>query len=126
MAIGSLLIFLALLVLVALFVARPLLDIGEEESILDSEASQWLAERERVLDALAELDADGKMGKIPEEIYAEQRELLMAKGEAAFQELEKADKVSPRKGRQKQAKKSPSDDLERMIAAYKANRARRK
>jgi hypothetical protein len=66
------------------------------------------------------------MGKIPEEIYAEQRELLLAKGEAAFRELEKADKVSPRKGRQKQAKKSPSDDLERLISTYKAKRAKRK
>ena len=126
MAIGSLLIFLALLVLVALFVARPLLESTEEDSALDTEASQWLAERERVLDALAELDADWKLGKVPPDIYAEQRELLLAKGAMALKKLEQIQKPGRRLAQQKKAKKKPSDDLERLIAAHKAKGARHK
>lgn len=125
MAIGSLLLFLALLVLVALIVARPLLDVMEEDSSLDSESSQWLAERERVLDALAELDADWSMGKIPEDIYAEQRGLLLAKGAFALEKLEKAEKITGL-STQTKSKKKTSNDLEALVAAYKAKGARRK
>jgi hypothetical protein len=126
MAIGSLLLFLALLVLVALIVARPLLDVTEEDSFLDSESSQWLAERERVLDALAELDADWSMGKIPKDIYAEQRGLLLAKGAIALEKLEKAEKPVTGRSTHKKTKKKTSDELEALIAAYKAKDARRK
>lgn len=125
MAIGSLLIFLALLVLVALIVARPLY-LTEEDAFLDSESSQWLAERERVLDALAELDADWTMGKVPKDIYAEQRGLLLAKGAIALEELEKAGKPASGQVAQKKVKKKTGDDLDALIAAYKAKRARRK
>lgn len=126
MAIGSLLIFLALLVLVALFVARPLLDINEEESILDSDSSRLLTERERVLDALAELDADWKMGKVPQEIYAEQRALLVAKGALALEGLEREGNASPRERKKGKDKKETSDDLESLITAHKKQRARSK
>ncbi len=125
MAVGSVLLFLALLVLVALIVARPLY-LTEEDTFLDSESSQWLAERERVLDALAELDADWNMGKVPKDIYVEQRELLLAKGAIAFEELEKAGKPISGRVAQKRVKKNTGDDLEALIAAHKANRARRK
>lgn len=125
MATGSLLVFLALLVLVALIVARPLY-LTEEDPFLDSESSQWLAERERVLEALAELDADWNMGKVPKDIYMEQRELLLAKGATALEKLEKAGKPVSERVIQKNVKKKSSDDLEALIAGHKAKRARRK
>jgi len=101
MAIGSFLIFLALLVLVALFVARPLLDPAVQDRALDREVSHWLAERERVVDALAELDADWNLDKVPQDLYLEQRGLLLAKGAIALEKLEKIQKPAARHAKQR-------------------------
>lgn len=114
MAIGSMLVFLALLIVVALFVTRPLTE-PEDEDASDSEASHWTAERERVLDALAELDADWQLNKVPEDVYAAQRASLVAEGAHALEQLEKT--AAPVKARHKSG-----DDLEAVIAAHKRKR----
>jgi hypothetical protein len=89
MALGSIFLLLALLLVVALFVARPLIAAEVyDETQLDEEASHWIAERERALDALAELDADWQLGKVPEEIYAPQRQQLVAAGAQALRKLD--------------------------------------
>ena len=46
----------------------------------EHELSALLAERERTLSALQELDFDHKLGKVPEEDYPTQRGLLLQKG----------------------------------------------
>jgi len=122
MELGSILLFLSLLLLVALFVARPLFAVGDEEGELDSEPSHWLAERERVLDALAELDADWHLGKVPKDIYKAQREQLLAKGATALEEIEKAKKGTTSRSQREKAKEKGHDALEAMIAAYKKKR----
>src|SRR5262249_41260443 len=120
MGVGSLFLFLALLVLVALFVARPLFAQPDSHASLDSDSSSTEAEYERVLDALQELDADWQLSKIPEEAYRSQRAQLVAKGAAALKELEKAGVVS--KGAAENALRTspqgePSDaQLEALIA----------
>jgi hypothetical protein len=111
MAIGSMLVFLALLILVALFVTRPLTE-PDDEHATDGVASHWTAERERVLDALAELDADWQLNKVPEDVYHSQRAALVAEGAHALEQLEKV--VTPVK-----AKRGSGDDLEAMITAHK-------
>ncbi|HLD93222.1 MAG TPA: hypothetical protein VI703_03380 [Anaerolineales bacterium] len=113
MALGSLLLFLALLIIVGLIVAHPLFEMSEGEAEIGASGSKWLAERERVLDALAELDADWQLGKVPEEIYAKQREQLVAKGAQAIEEIEKTIKPVSR------TKVKAGDDMEELIAAYK-------
>jgi hypothetical protein len=112
MDLGSLLLLLALLVLAALFVARPLLQ-PEDDAASEPAASSLLAERERILDAIAELDADWELGKIPEENYRPQREQLVAEGAAVLQALE-ASAPAERSEELSDAK------LETMIAAHKA------
>lgn len=114
MAIGSMLVFLALLIVVALFVTRPLTE-PEDEDASDGQASHWTAERERVLDALTELDADWQLNKVPEDVYHVQRASLVAEGAHALEQLEKI----PRPIKVKRAK---SDDLEAVIAAHKRKR----
>ena len=52
------------------------------------EISELLAERERVLDALAELDFDNEMGKVPDELYPVQREALVKRGAAVLRLLD--------------------------------------
>ncbi|QYK51943.1 MAG: hypothetical protein KF701_05455 [Anaerolineales bacterium] len=111
MDVGSLLLFVALLVLCGLYVARPLLAGAEEDT--DPHLANLHAEHRRVLDALLELDADWEMGKVPEEIYHPQRQQLLAEGAAALRALEKVDVDLPA------APSDERDELEAMIAAYK-------
>ncbi len=113
MALGSLLLFFALLILVTLIVVRPLVEEPRDEPVLMDKLSYWLAERERVLDALAELDTDWQLGKVPEEIYRVQRQQLVAKGARALKELE------TNKGKKREPKTEKGDELEKLISAYK-------
>lgn len=113
MALGSLLVFLALLIVVALIVARPLGEIEDDDEF--EAASPWIAERERVLEALAELDADWQLGKVPADIYKSQRAALLAKGATALKYLESSAKPA----RKTRAAKDP---LEAEIAAHKRKR----
>ncbi|MGH2583080.1 MAG: hypothetical protein ACRDFQ_09335 [Anaerolineales bacterium] len=121
MGLDSLLLLLALLVLAALFVAQPLLAGEREEEIVVGEAAHWTAERERILDALAELDSDWQLGKVPKEIYKPQRDRLMRKGAQALKELDKLNEGQP-------AKSSALTDkqLEKIIAARKTARGKRR
>jgi hypothetical protein len=85
MDIGSLFLIIALLVLVALFVSRPLM---EKENISDQvnsvqsdhQLSAALAERDQILNALHELDLDYALGKIPSEDYPVERAAMLDKG----------------------------------------------
>ena len=68
-----------------MFIARPLLDrkmvaITPEEDLKEHELSTLLAERDRVLTALEELDFDNALGKIPQNDYPGQRERLLKQG----------------------------------------------
>lgn len=122
MDLGSLLLFVALLVICGLYVTRPLLADPDED--LNPELANLQAERQRVLEALLELDADWEMGKVPEEIYQPQRQQLLAEGAATLRALEKADLEQPAPVH------TERDELEIMIAAYKKDQdkkgARRK
>lgn len=89
MDIGSILILLALLLLVGIFVARPILEhkgkiVGQEEH----ELSTLLAERDRALTALRELDFDYTLGKIPEEDYPAQRARMLQYGADILRKLD--------------------------------------
>lgn len=95
MDIGSILLILALLLLVGLYVSRPFVNraVESKESTLeasaaDHERSALLAERDRILNALQELDFDYALGKIPEEDYPEQRARLLAKGADVLRQLD--------------------------------------
>lgn len=89
MDIGSIFLILGLLVLVGLFITRPLFEgdavlVSEEEH----ERSALLAERDRVINALQELDFDYALGKIPEEDYPAQRAALLTRGADILRELD--------------------------------------
>ena len=81
MDIAALFFTLAILVLVAMYLYAPLARryaraVTEEEL----EFSALMAERDRVINALQELDFDFKLGKIPSEDYPTQRANLLQKG----------------------------------------------
>jgi hypothetical protein len=93
MDIGSILMLLALVILVGLYISQPLLSrkaaIGNAQSSkLDHDLSTLLAEKERILEALEELDNDHELGKIPEEEYPLQRAEMMKKGADILRQID--------------------------------------
>lgn len=94
MDIGSILLILALLILVGLFISRPLVErkevkITSEDIQEDHEYSALLAERDRILDSLEEIDFDYALGKIPEPDYPGQRNALLQRGADTLRALDK-------------------------------------
>lgn len=93
MDLGSVLLILAVLVLIAVFVSRPFFE--KEKSVLEStpdpheqKISHLLAERDRVLDSLQELDMDNALGKIPQEDYPEMRARYLQYGAGILRQLD--------------------------------------
>jgi len=113
--VGSILILLALLLLVGLFITRPILENkGTAFSKDDHEISALLAERDRALNALQELDFDFTLGKIPVEDYPAQRALMLQYGVEVLRKLDT---------HQAQASvESAEDRLEKAIAGRRTDR----
>lgn len=117
MDIGAILFLLALLIGVGLFLAAPMMRKHTRRAAEESqEGSTLLAERDRVINALQELDFDFKLGKIPDEDYPAQRTELLQKGADV---LKKLDAIKPvfSSGPDAEAR------LEKAVAARRADSA---
>ena len=88
MDLGSLFLGLALLLLVALVVVRPLLDSRHPHTRQPGPAEALLAQREQILVQLRDLDFDHTLGKLGEDDYAAQRAQLVAQGVEALKQLD--------------------------------------
>jgi zinc-ribbon domain len=87
---SAILLLIALLLGVGLYLAAPLIFDSRrrnrnEES---SEISSLMAERDRVINSLQELDFDFRLGKIPDEDYPTQRAELLQKGADILRKLD--------------------------------------
>ncbi len=91
MATGSILLGIALLILVGLFLARPLLQASRQEQKRFSHRQTLLAEKDAILDQIRDLDFDHDTGKMPDEIHERQRAQLMENAAAILQQLEQVD-----------------------------------
>jgi hypothetical protein len=121
MDLGAILVLLALLVGVGLFLAAPLMRRPPRGYSLQSpEASSLLAERDRVINALQELDFDFKLGKIPEEDYPVQRTALLQRGADILRRL---DQLQPSAGSGPQSESDASAQIERAAAAGRPDAA---
>jgi len=89
MAIGSILVGVALLILVGLFIARPFLRAQEGEAVL-TEQQLLLEEKEALLDQIQALDFDHETGKIPTDVHELQRARLVEQATAVLQEIDAA------------------------------------
>jgi hypothetical protein len=121
MDIGSLFLILSLLIIVGWFIARPLFE--RQASIVthlpdqqDHAISALLAERDRILNALQELDFDYALGKIPEEDYPIQRAALVQRGAQVLRQLDEYT--------QQPASQDQEARLEAAIAARRLDAAR--
>ena len=102
-------IFLLLVVLafIAFVVARPFFEQRDVRAVKSShEFSSLLAERERLLTELQELDFDQSLGKIPSEDYPAQRTELLQKGADVLRQL---DDIAPSTARQANGKAPRAD-----------------
>lgn len=120
MDVNSILFILSLLILVILYVSQPFVtQRSVSVTTTDREVSSLLAERERILEALEELDFDNSMGKIPEENYPTQRARMIQQGAKVLQQLDTYHQANPGLQTDIQAQDKSSDDLEAMIAKRK-------
>ncbi|MBC8507412.1 MAG: zinc ribbon domain-containing protein [Anaerolineales bacterium] len=125
MDIGSIFLILAVLVLTALYVGRPFYDrTSTANAHLGMELSSLLAERDRILNAISELDFDNTLGKIPAEDYPLRREQLVQRGAEVLRQLDEyqdepvSDSTSARLETALNAGAvNQDDDLETLIAA---------
>ena len=106
---------LAVLILVGMYLYAPFMErrarsVTEEEH----ELSALMAERDRVINSLQELDFDFRLGKIPEDDYPIQRASLLQKGADI---LRRIDSLVP----QAAFAQDTEERLERAIAARRAD-----
>ncbi len=126
MDITSILIVASIGLLTAAFIIKPfftksaaLVNESAEQAKRDHIRSSLLAEKERVLSALQELDFDQTLNKIPEEEYPIQRTALMARAAEIMKSL---DEMGYKEGGLKPAKGSAAssgqgyDEVEALIA----------
>lgn len=140
MDIGAIFLLLAVILVTGLFVAHPffesrrMLVVSTEEH----ELSALLAERDRLITSLQELDFDHVLGKIPSEDYPGMRAELLQHAAEVLRKLDtlQADQSTPadvedrveaavaarRADAAAQDKFKSDDDLEALIASRKAAR----
>lgn len=119
MEIGSLLLVLAVLLAVGLFVAQPYLGRQRRMTPESQEISSLMAERDRVINALQELDFDFNLNKIPAEDYPAQRAALLQKGADILQKLD----ALPPTSYPASASEATTDRIESAVAARRADTA---
>lgn len=124
--VGSLFLILALALIVVLYIGRPFLVNTEQKPAGSTKAiehdrehqiSSLLAERDRVLNALQELDFDYSLGKIPVEEYPQQRAALLKNGSDVLRALDEMTAVTSAKDQ------TAEDRIEAAVAARRADAA---
>ena len=140
MDLSAILLLIALLLGVGLYLAAPLISDSTRRNAKEetSETSSLMAERDRIINSLQELDFDFRLGKIPDEDYPAQRAELLQKGADVLRKLDALrpepisdDEVERRIERAAAARRAdaavhdepPSDDeIESMLAARRKQR----
>ena len=130
MELGAIFLLLGVLVIVVMFVAQPFAEHWRVKAQSGHEISSLLAERERALNAMQELDFDYGLGKVPAEEYSTQRTVLLQKGADVLRRLDEIQgaQISPTEEPIEPATaEQPSlllsdEDLEDLIAKRRAAR----
>ncbi len=118
MEIGSIFLVLAVVLGVGMYVAQPFLERrGRKLTAEAHQTSALMAERDRVVNALQELDFDYNLKKIPAEDYPVQRAELLTKGAEILKQL---DTLSPASHPASPAK-ATTDRIESAVAARRAD-----
>ena len=118
MELASVFLLLAVLSLVVFYVARPFVTLTRSVRSDDPVLSALLAERDRILIALQELDFDHTLGKIPADEYPSQRENLLQSGAGILRQIDKHKSATQKPAAKIAPTPSPSsdDEIEDLIA----------
>jgi hypothetical protein len=126
MDLGSIFLIIGIALLVGIFVSQPFLKIKDSQKLIDERKtaqhaehvrSGLMAERDRILTALQELDFDDTLGKIPAEDYPLQRAALLKSGADILRQLDALEPVT-------RDKRAAEDRLEAAIATRRADAGR--
>jgi len=119
MDIGSLLLALALLLLVAAFVARPIVEraVNRNDAPADSSADDLIARREAILVELRDLDFDHSTGKVSDADHQTQRARLVAQGAEILRALDQLPITNYHL-------QNLDDEIEQLIAARRKGRSK--
>ena len=130
MDIGTTFLLIALTLVTALFVARPLVfqlkkpgnpGLASEKKS-DHDHSTLLAKRDRVLNTLKELEFDHALGKIPEEDYSSRRNALRTAGVQVLKQLDEGGDPQPQSTPLTIDASRGDDELEKLIAERRRSR----
>lgn len=132
MELGAVFLVLAVLILVGMYLYAPFMSRGRRASVNEAhEVSSLMAERDRVINALQELDFDFNLGKIPAEDYPAQRASLLKKGAEILKRLDELNlspSLSSGSLRQTQGDVTPAERgesvearIEKAVAARRAD-----
>ncbi len=129
---SAILLLITLLLLTIVFIARPFINNGPKKSKSEQKNangdlakrdhihSSLLAEKERILSSIQELDFDNTLNKVPEEQYPTQRSELLLQAAVIMQKLEDLgfdQTADVQNGNNRGSIESTGyDDLEEMIA----------
>lgn len=115
MQITAIFFTLAILILVAIYLYAPFMERrARRVTAQEQELSSLMAERDRVINSLQELDFDYKLGKIPEGDYPTQRAMLLQKGADVLRQI---DTLAP----QPTPAQNVDERIEKAIAARRAD-----
>jgi rubrerythrin len=122
MELGAFFLVLALALAVVFYVAQPFMERrGRRLTAEAHEVSTLMAERDRVVNALQELDFDYNLNKIPEEDYPVQRAELLKKGADVLKKLDEL--LSSPNGEEAGREGVTADRIESAVAARRADLA---
>jgi len=140
---SAILLLIALLLGIGFYLAAPLISDATRQSAKEEtgETSSLMAERDRIINSLQELDFDFRLGKIPDEDYPTQRRELLQKGADILRQLDALqprplsdDEVEQRIERAAAARRADAatqaqslsdDEIESMLAARRKQRKSR-
>ena len=124
MDIGAIFFILALVTLVGMYVGQPYIRRrGRRATQEDREYSALMAEYDRAVNTLQELDFDNALGKVPAEDYPTQRAELLSKGADLLRKLDSFVPAPAPNGSSKGVKNESTDAESRMEAAVASRRA---
>lgn len=118
MDLSAIIFILAVLILVGIYLSAPFTRKTRRTSITREEhdISSLMAERDRMVNALQELDFDYKLGKIPAEDYPALRTEMLNKGADILRKLDEMQHAAA-------TDTNAEDRLEKAIAARRADAA---
>ena len=114
---GSFIIVIFIFVLSGFYILRPIF-VGSNRGARSgsSRRDSLIAERERLLNAIEELDLEFELNKISSTEHARNRDILLAEAAKVLYELDGLSGSSGRKQKKAASNKDEDDDLEKLIS----------